>query len=301
MVKSVLVGLVVAGLSFLAGNASADSKSWGALKGKLPAGTIVVGGADIAAMRATPSFPKLVEWISSEDKDVGAILGVVKSTCGMELPAMVGDIALAVNDNGKGVMVVGLSGTDQTKVTDCINKVIAKVDPKKKLVGKPSGKLTEYSVTGENDKLYVQWLAPDLVAISLEENGHGPLDAMAAGAPASGDLATYLGKSGTVASAWAAFLINDDGAKGGWGTLALGSTIKFALRVSAASPKDADKGRKEMLGIQKKGLERSAKLPEMKKVFQALKVGGKGTEVTVDVAVPEAALPQLFPAFDKVF
>ncbi len=293
--------VVVAGLSFLAGNASADSKSWGALKGKLPAGTIVVGGADIAAMRATPSFPKLVEWITKEDKDVGAMLGLVKQTCGMELPAMVGDIALAIDDKGKGVLVVGLSGIDQTKLTDCVTKVIAKVEPKVKLTGKATGKITEYSMTGENDKFYASWLAPDLVAISLDENSHAPLDAMMQGAAATGDLGTYLSKAGTVAAGWGAFLINADGVKGGYGTLALGPTLKFALRVTAVTPKEGDKGRKEMLGIQKKGLERSAKIPEMKKVFQALKVGGKGTEVTVDVAVPEASLPTLLPAFDKVF
>src|SRR3954470_16323518 len=113
MIKALLV---VTGLSFVASTAAAETKSWTALKGKLPAGTILVGGADIGALRASPWFPKLVAWIQNEDKDVGAMLGVVKDTCGMELPAMFADIAVAVDNKEKGVLVVGLNGTDQKKV-----------------------------------------------------------------------------------------------------------------------------------------------------------------------------------------
>lgn len=300
MIKSLLV---VAGLSLVASNASAESKSWAALKGKLPAGTMIVGGADTTAIRGTPSFGKLLDWIVKEEKDVGAMLDVVKATCGMELPAMLGDIAFAVDNKEKAVIVIGLAGTDQTKLTDCITKVMAKVDPKVKLVAKadPKTKLTEYSVTSEPDKLYAAWLAPDVVAISVEENGHAPLDAMMAGAAATGDLATYLGKVGTPPAVWAAFAVNDDGVKGGWGTLTLGSTLKFALRITAMTPKDGDKGRAEMKSMPKKGIERAAKQPELKKIFQAIKIGGKGAEVTVDAAIPETSLPSLLPAFDKVF
>src|SRR3954471_3658424 len=116
MIKALLV---VTGLSFVASTAAAETKSWTALKGKLPAGTIVVGGADVGALRASPSFPKLVDWVTSQDKDIGAMLGVVKETCGVELPAMFSDFAVAVDGKEKGVIVVGLNGTDQKKVTDC--------------------------------------------------------------------------------------------------------------------------------------------------------------------------------------
>lgn len=298
MIKSLLV---VAGLSLVAGTASADTKAWNALKTKVPAGTILVGGADITAIRATPSFPKLVQWLASEEKDVGAMLDLVKATCGMELPAMFGDIAFSIDDKEKGLIVIALSGIDQPKLTDCVTKVIAKVEPKAKLVVKPAGKLTEYSIGQGDDKLYAAWLAPDLVAISIEERGHAPLDAMLAGAAPTGDLATYVGKIATPPAAWAAFAINDDGVKGGYGTMALGSTLKFALRLTAMTPKDGDKGRAEMKGMSKKGIERAGKQQDLKKVFQAMKVGGKGADVTLDVAVPEASLPSLLPAFDKVF
>lgn len=32
-----------------------------------------------------------------------------------------------------------------------------------------------------------------------------------------------------------------------------------------------------------------------------MKIGGKGAEVTVDLSVPEASIPALLPALDKVF
>jgi hypothetical protein len=292
--------VVLVGALFVASTAAADSKSWAALKGKLPAGTIVIGGADGAAIRATPSFPKVLDILTSSEQDIGAMFDVVKATCGMALPAMLGDIAFAVDVNEKGVVVLGLSGTDQTKAIDCFTKVLAKVDPTTKLTSKVTGKITEYSV-GPSDKLYAAWLAPDVVAISIEENSHAPLDAMMAGAAASGDLATYLGKTKTTAAAWAAFSVNDDGLKGGWGTVTLGKTITLALRMTGMTPKDGEKARKEAKDAQKKGLERSAKLPEVKKVFQAMKVGGTGAEVTLDASMAESAIPALLPALDKVF
>jgi hypothetical protein len=291
--------VVLVGALFVASTAAADSKSWAALKGKLPAGTIIVGSADGAAIRSTPSFPKVMDFIRGEDKDVGAMFDLVKTTCGMELPAMIGDISFAVDNKEKGVVVIGLSGTDQAKITTCLTKILASANAK--LSVKVTGKITEYSF-GTNDKMFAAWLAPDVVAISVDEKTPAPLDAMLAGAPASGDLATYLGKAtATATTAWAAFNPNEDGFKGGWGTLTLGKTVSLALRLSGMTPKDGEKARKEAKDAQKKGLERSAKLPELKKVFQAMKVGGAGTDVTVDASMAESSIPSLLPALDKVF
>src|SRR4051812_31100058 len=116
--------VVLVGALFVASTAAADTKSWAALKGKLPAGTIIVGSADAAALRATPSFPKVMDFIRGEEKDVGAALDLVKTTCGMELPAMIGDAAVALDVKDNGVIVVALSGTNQTKITDCLTKVL---------------------------------------------------------------------------------------------------------------------------------------------------------------------------------
>ncbi|MBL9020136.1 MAG: hypothetical protein JNL83_38480 [Myxococcales bacterium] len=285
----------------LAGDASAETKSWAALKGKMPANTAIVVSADIGALRGTPSFPKLVDWIKSEDKDTGAMLDMVQSTCGTDLPSMFADVSLALDKSEKGVIVIGFNGTDKTKLLDCANKVLAKVDPKMKLTAAAAGKYTEYTMTGESDKLYAAWLSNDVVAISLDKGGKPALDAMLAGQAPSGDLAAYLGKAGATSPVFAAFSVNDDGFKGGYGTLAIGKTLNLALRLEGMTPKDGEKGRKEVGDSVKKGIERTKKQPDLQKVFKGVKVGGKGTEVSVDASVPEAALPSLLPAFDKVF
>lgn len=293
--------VVVGAVSLLAGSASAETKSWAAIKGKMPASTAIVVSADVAALRGTPSFPKLVDWIKSEDKDTGAMLDLVKSTCGTDLPAMFSDVTLALGKDEKGVIVIGFNGFDKVKLLDCANKVLAKVDPKMKLTATANGKITEYAMTGENDKLYTAWVSNDVIAISTEKDSHAALDAMLAGQAPSGDLATYLGKAGTTSPVFAAFSVNDDGFKGGYGTLALGSTLKLALRLEGMTPKDGDKGRKEVTESVKKGIERTKKAPDLQKVFKGVKVSGKGTEVNVDASVPEASLPSLIPALDKVF
>jgi len=295
--------LVVGTLCVAVQSASADTKSWGALKNKVPADTAVLVSADVTALRGTPSFPKLVDWIKSEDKDTGAMLDLVKSTCGTDLPAMFSDVTLALGKDEKGVIVIGFNGMDQLKLLDCANKVLAKVDPKMKLSAKAVGKITEYSMTGENDKLYTAWLSGDVVAVSTEKDSHAALDAIAAGTgkAASGDLGTYLSKTNTAAPAWAAFSVNDDGFKGGYGTLTLGSTLKLALKLQGMTAKDGAKARQEAVDAMKKGIERSKGQPDLQKVFKAVKISGKDIDVNVDASVTESTLPALLPAFDKIF
>ena len=300
MLKSTLVVGAVS-LVCLAGSATAETKSWAAVKAKMPAGAAIVVSADVGALRSTPSFPKLVDWIKMEEKDAGAMLDLVKATCGTDLPSMFSDITLVLDKSEKGVIVIGFNGFDKVKLLDCANKVLAKVDPKMKLNATANGKITEYTMTGENDKLYTAWLSNDVVAISTEKDGAGPINAMMAGQAASGDLGTYLGKAGATSPVFAAFSVNEDGFKGGYGTLALGSTLKLALRLEGMTPKDGEKGRKEANDAVKKGIERSKKQPDLQKIFKGAKVGGKGAEVSIDASVPEAALPSLIPALDKVF
>jgi len=296
--RVVLVGALI-GSSFVASAAHAETKSWAALKGKVPASTVIVGSVDATAIRATPSFPKVMEFVRGQGKEIGEVLDLVKTACGTELTAMLGDVAFAFDERERGVIVISLAGMDQKKVTECGTKVLAAVQPKAKLATKVTGKLTEYSIG--NDKLYAAWLAPDMLAVSTEDkDSNVALEAMLAGAAPAGDLAAYVGKANTAAAAWIAGVFKEDDMKGGWATLTIGKTVAVALRATATTPKAVEKARKEANDAKKRGLEKSAKLPELKKVFQAMKVGGTGNEVTVDVSVPESSIPALLPAFDKV-
>ena len=293
-----LVPFVAATLATTA-TANAGTRAWDALKAKLPAGTAVIVAADVAAVRGTPSFPKLLEWATTEEQDIGEAINAIKQGCSIDLPAAFDDIAVAVNTDGDGVIAFALTGLDQAKVEGCVRTILTASDPKAKISIKPVGKLTEYAVG--SDRLYVAWLAKDILAISTDVAKRDGLDAMLAGAAATGDLGTYVTRAGTKSAVWGAFLVNDDGFKGGYGTLSLGSTLKVALRLSGMTAADGKKGRDELAKAGKDGRTRTAKDPELSKIFSSWKVGGKGAEVTLDLNVPEKSLPALVPALDKVF
>jgi hypothetical protein len=294
--------VIFIGLLLATGTAMAETKSWAQLKGKVPAGAMVIGGADIAAIRGTPSFPKFLAWAKTMSAESGAVLDTFKPVCGTDLPSMVSDVSFAFavskTDEKQSVIVLGLTG-NQAKVTDCITKVLAKLAPTVKLSVKTTGKLTEYN-TGSSDTVYASWLAPDVVAISSDRHGHGGLDAMAQGAPATGELATYLGKTSPAAPAWVAFAMHEDGVNGGCATLALGKTVNFAFKMTAMTAKDGDMHRTKMSERVQSTVERAASKPDLKRLLQAVKIGGKDADVTLDVSIPESSLASMLPAFLEI-
>jgi hypothetical protein len=48
-------------------------------------------------------------------------------------------------------------------------------------------------------------------------------------------------------------------------------------------------------------IKRADKQPQVAKVLKAIKIAGAGVEISVDMSLPEADLPALIPALDKVF
>jgi hypothetical protein len=295
--------VILIGLALATSTAAAETKSWAQLKNKLPATTVVVGGVDMVALRGTTSFPKLVAWMKTATPEVGAVLDAFKPVCGAELPSMVADMSFAFGASytyeKQGVIVFGLAGTNQAKATDCITKLVAKFSPTTTLSAKTTGKITEYS-TGTADAVYASWLAPDVVAISGDRNRHAALDAMAQGAAATGDLATYLGKTNPAAPAWVAFAPHEDGVKGGFGMVALGKTLNLALKVTAMTAADGDTHRSKMTERVQGAVERAGSKPDLKRLLQAVKIGGKDAEVTLDVSAPEASIASALPALLEV-
>jgi hypothetical protein len=296
---------ILIGLALAARTASAETKSWAQLKNKLPANTLVVGGVDMAAIRGTSSFPKLVDWYRAETQTAVAILDAFKPVCGMDMPSMVADASVAfsvTNDlEQRLVLVLGLGGMNQGKVTDCITKLLAKVAPTKMLAVKSIGKLTEYDFgsrlpdDGKPFTMYASWLASDVVAIEFDDHGHAMLDAMTTGTPASGDLATYVAKTNPAAPAWAAVAVNGDGWKGGFATVTLGKAVKLTARMTGLTAQDGAAHRQKMSDRLRSMIERSASKPELKRVLQAVTLGGKDVEATLDATLPEASLGAVLP------
>jgi hypothetical protein len=300
---SMIVFAVLAGSALLARSAGAETKSWAAVKGKLPATASVVVGIDVKAVRGLSAFPSLLSSLFSESKDLKETVELVKATCGLDLPSVISDVTVVVNEQEKGAIVIGLDGVDQAKLVGCADKVIQKSDPKLKLSTKP-GKVTEYSLSGQSDKLFAAWLANDVVAISTDARSRDLLDAVLAGKPASGDLAGYLKGANTAALVWGAFSLNKEGFKGGSGAITNAKgTLAISAKLTATAPDVAKKmvaEAKQELARKTKSAEQSA--PKVAKVLKAVTIVERGgADFAVDAAVPVAELPQLLPAFDKVF
>lgn len=301
--RSMIVFAVLAGSALLARSADAETKSWAAVKGKLPATASVVVGIDVKAIRGLSAFPSLMSSLFSESKELKETLELVKATCGIDLPSVISDATLILNEQEKATIAIGLDGVDQGKLVGCADKVIQKSDPKLKLATKP-GKVTEYSVSGQSDKLFAAWLAGDVVAISGDAKSRDLLDALLAGKPAAGDLAGYLKSANTGALVWAAFSLNKEGFKGGSGAIANAKgSLAISAKLTATSPDVAKKmvaeGKQE-IARKTKSAEQSA--PKIAKVLKAVTIVERGgADFAVDASIPIAELPQLLPAFDKLF
>lgn len=97
----------------------------------------------------------------------------------------------------------GLQG-GATKTTPA-PPLATKINPVvRKLVTKSIGKITEYGVEGDPKRIYVAWLAPDVVAIATAADDKALLAKMLGGTGTAGALASYLAKSSSNAAIWLA-------------------------------------------------------------------------------------------------
>lgn len=298
----VLAALATAALA--AHPAAADTKSWTAVKSKLPAGTAIVVGVDFKAVRGLPSYSAMVGSLLAESPDAKQTVELVKTVCGFELPNAITDVTILASLDEKGAFVIGLDGgLDQAKLVACVDKVLQKSDPKAKVTVKP-GKITEYSMANEPGKLYAAWLAADVVAVGTDAKSREMLDALLAGKAPGAELAGYLKGANTGALLWGAAAVGKDGIKGGAGTLAHAKgTLSLAVKLTAMSAdvaKQMAAELKQKLGNRATSAEKSA--PKIAKLLKLVTVAQRGAaDVAIEFAVPEAELPTLLPAFDKVF
>ncbi|MCX5746685.1 MAG: hypothetical protein NT062_29770 [Proteobacteria bacterium] len=286
----------------LASTAAADTRSWTVLKSKLPAGTIAAISIDVAAIKkGTKSFSAVVQEFVDKEKDAKMALTMVKTTCGLDPFDAISDVSIALDAHGDGVVAVGLAGVDEAKLVACAGKMIASMDAKAKLTVK-AGKVSEYVIAGQTS-MYASWAAKDVVVFSTNPEKRDLIDAAMKGTAATGDLASYLGKAGTAGVFMIAGLINDDGIKGGFGSITLDKgTFKGAGKLVAESAAVASKMLKEGQGELAQAVGKAEKkAPVAAKFLKAIKLSGAGTEINVDGSLNEADLKGLLTALDKVF
>jgi hypothetical protein len=307
MTRSQILVAGVLGALAIATPASAETKSWAAIKNKLPAETYVVVGIDVKAIRAAPSFGSIMSavWSLPDMSEPKQIVDLVKSSCGIDVVTAISDVSIAVHKRAKDVVVaIGVEGVDEAKLMDCTGKIAgAKAGTAMKLTAKAAGPLREYTINKSSDRFYVAWPAKDVLVLTDDAEKPASFDAYNAGKAAGGDLGTFIGKAGGVASplVWAAVIDpkHKDGFKGGYAALTLAKgTFTVTGRASAIDAAAHKKMLAEAQADLKKGAD-TAPAPELKKLVQAIKLGAAGTDITLDASLAESELPKILPVFLK--
>jgi len=285
------VGLVAATASI----ASAELKSWTAIKAHAPAKAMIAVSVDVAALRTNikafvPTFDALV----AKDNNVKQAVTLLASVCKIQVASAISDVSLLLDHDGHGVIALGLDGLDEPKLVGCMNAIIATHDPKAKVAVKP-GKVTEYGF-GPTDKVYATWPAKDVVVISTDPDSRTILDAALKGKPAAGELGKLIAKVGT-SPAWFVMTPGEKDVKSAYGTLAIGGgTLTGSAHVM---PGDAKKGA-DMLAEAKAELPQLAvKLQPQSKalanLISGVKVGGTATDISFDAALTTDEAAAIMP------
>jgi hypothetical protein len=291
LVSSVIVAL--------AGSmASAETKSWAALKSHVPANSEILISVDLKAMHAASTFGKTLESLP----EAGPALVVIKQACGLDPTAVLSDVSASIKTKGDDEIIValGLDGVDEAKLVACANKLAQLKSKQGKLTTK-SGKVTEYTFDDGTSKemIYAVWPAKDVVVFAAKASDKSGLDPYLNGKAVQGDMATYFNKLSLASTVgWVSAVIGEDHVKGAYGsaTYAKG-TFTGNLHVVADSAKDATDLAKEANQAIKEEL---PKMPvDLARVLKAIKVGTAGDNITVDASVAEADLPAAVLAFLK--
>ncbi|MBA3395456.1 MAG: hypothetical protein H0T89_22600 [Deltaproteobacteria bacterium] len=306
--------------TFAAREADAEPKSWTAAKAVLPDNVTVLAGANLISLRKTAAYQQLVPALIKKEPDARQVFDIAKTTCAIDLHTAIEDATVAISDDEKGLVVVGLAtGIDQKKVVECLDKLAvqmakAKAPPAKtglkagaakkkpaptpKVVTKTIGKITEYSIEGEPKKLYLAWLTPDVVAISTTVDDRALLEKLVSGKGVKGAMSGTVGKVNTSATLWLATTkqtpISQTGStmKSAFGTIdASGGQVRFdihAIMASAAEAKKFVDDATAMLGVAK-----SQVPPQFANIVDGLKLSAKGDDAMMKLDVTEKDLQSI--------
>ena len=226
---------------------------------------------------------------------VGANVAALKGTA-------VTDIVVAIDPKENGAIFLGVTGVDEAKVTACLQAVAAKKDAKAKITAARTGNVVEYSATGENDKLYVAWLAADVLVMATEPTDKKLLGKMIGGKGALGksDVGKSIKATNTSAVVWAAVKQKESLGKGNatmkmaYGAIDLkAGTVSADVHVvvdsAAAATKAVGEFNKAAVEMQKDP--KSAGIPqELANVLKSLKVSNKGADLNVTASMSEKEL-----------
>lgn len=288
--------------------ATADTRSWTAVKKIVGKSDTAVIGIDLARLRTTTAFKSGLQLMLDAEPEAKQVFDTVKAECGFDLTSAVSDLTVVMQGEDHPLIAFGLDGLDEAKVVSCVGIVAGKLAdaPGVTLTGTKKGKITEYGVKGEAKKLYVAWLAKDVMAFTEDANDRKLLEQRIAGKGAKGDLAKFLGKTSTAAPFWFAVAQKtvEDGRTilGGYAKLELAGGM-FAASGALVLGKPADatafaaEGKEALANGQQ---EVASKLPELGKVLTTVTMVAKGAEVVISAAVADKDVGTIIPQLDKV-
>jgi hypothetical protein len=181
---------------------------------------------------------------------------------------------------------------------------IATMDDKNaKLSAKTKGKVTEYSVAGKSEKVYVGWVTKDVIAFTDDPMAKGKLEKFLTGKPAKGTLKKFLGNTTPTSAVFFAISkpnTTDEGTiKGGYGTLDIGGgnmSMKVTVVGDTAATASAftDKSKAEL----KDATDQVRKqMPDLAKLMDATQFATSGTDLTITNSASEKTIAALIPGF----
>jgi hypothetical protein len=310
MLKAALVTIALS--LVVARPAAAQSKSWAAVKGSVTPQAAFVFGINADPIRATATYATALKMFLDDETDAKQAFDLIKATCAIDVPSAISDVTAIMKADEKPLVVLGLNGLDEATVVACLEKVgnqlAGNTGATLKMTAKKKGKITEYSVPGESEKLYIAWLAKDVLAFTDNPNDKNQITKMLAGKAAKGNLGKWLAKVSTTAPVWFAVSMKKDDPDmgtvlGGYGQVDISNgTIVGNGHIVLTKPADATKaaaqGNTELASAK---TEAGSKLPAAKRVLDTVSIVANGNLIDVSGSVADKDIAALIPQLDKLF
>ena len=304
--------LVTVALSLFAAPAAAQSKSWTAVSKSVNTGAAIVVGVNLKPIRATTTYASALKLFLDEEESAKQAFEMIKGTCAIDVPAAISDATVIMKNDEKPLVVLGLDGLDETKVVACLEKIgnamaqAAGSTVAIKLTAKKKGKVTEYSMAGEKKKIYIAWLAADVLAFTDDPNDKGKITKMIAGKPPKGALGSMIAKVSTTAPIWFAVSKKD---KEEWGTILggygqvdiTGGTITGTGHLVVAKPAEAVAAAAEGNKGLAEAKTEAAQAAGVLKVLNTITITAAGSQVDMTGSVADKDIMGLLPQLDSIF
>lgn len=162
----------------LIGRADADvGKAWSAAKDSLPANAEFIAGVDVAAAVKTAWFPSVLDFVRAEERDFDRGHMMIKGACGFDPLTVVDGFVVAGSPKGEQAVFFVQLSIDRQKASACLESTL------KLVFGRKGGKQIAvkqdgiYSVAsdGGNKALYFAWVAPNVVAFTVNPESKAEL------------------------------------------------------------------------------------------------------------------------------